>query len=450
MNCVPHTATALGIGACAVLLLTAAPTAAVTLDHCVTTALAGHPDAAAALARIDAATAAIQASRATLRPTVTASAGYTLTDNPPQAFFQQLNQRAFSLEDDFNNPDDTENLRLTLAARWLLLDGGQRRLSTGIAALDAEAAAAHAEAIRQELVYQVTRAYHGVRQARERLTQHEATLNRVEAAERLAAQRVEAGSALRSDQLHLAAQRAEAEDQVVRARHAIHLALAALNTAVGTPVATSDTALNMDNAAPPPPPGPVPEDDAITQRPEWIASERNREARAREVTRARRENLPRLSAMGSTDWDSEVSTDFEQSYLIGVVAEWDLFTGGQRAAQTALAEARQREADARRDALALRLAFEHEQAILAAREAHARIAVAVQAETSASEARRITAARYAEGAATIVELLTAEAALTAANSRLLEASHEYRIALARYDRTRGALPTGLTTIGDAP
>ena len=72
-------------------------------------------------------------------PQVKANAQYARTDNPPQAFFMNLTQRVASLQKDFNNPDDTENLRLGFSAGWLLFDGGQRRLGVQMAELGADA-----------------------------------------------------------------------------------------------------------------------------------------------------------------------------------------------------------------------------------------------------------------------------------------------------------------------
>ena len=141
---------------------------AVSLDDCIRTALKDNPDAQAAARRVESARAAIREAESAYYPQLTLSGTYARTDNPPQAFMMELNQRILNMRDpafDPNNPDDTENLRAGIGAKMRVLDGGQRGLYRDMAKLGTDALKAQEEAIRNELVYQVTRGYYGVLQA---------------------------------------------------------------------------------------------------------------------------------------------------------------------------------------------------------------------------------------------------------------------------------------------
>ena len=75
-----------------------------------------------------------------------------------------------------------------------------------------------------------------------------------------------------------------------------------------------------------------------------------------------------MTAFGSVDWDSEVNTDFEQSYFAGVGAEWELFTGFRRGAAVAAAAQAREAARADLQSLHNRLALDYRSAVLTTRE----------------------------------------------------------------------------------
>ena len=64
-----------------------------TLEEALTAAHESNPDVQAALHRVEQANAMLQQAQSGWYPQVSLSAGYTRTDNPPQAFFMNLNQR---------------------------------------------------------------------------------------------------------------------------------------------------------------------------------------------------------------------------------------------------------------------------------------------------------------------------------------------------------------------
>ncbi len=423
--------------AAAALVLAARAAGAVTLADCVRDALAHNPGLEAAEARVQAARAAIRQAESALYPIVSASSTYGRTDNPPQAFMMILNQRRFDMQTDFNSPGDTENLNMELGAKYRVLDGGQRGLTRRMAGAGAEATAHARDAARNDLLYQVARGYYAVLQAAEFVAVRDASIRSLDENLRAARERLSAGSAVKTDVLNLEVELARAREDRIRAGNAVRLALAALNTAIGDDAA-SET--NMPDAATAPAQPPPPEDaSAVTNRPEYRAAAAGVRIRELAWRKAVRDYYPTLSAFGSLDWDSDVSSSFEDSYMVGLMAEVDLFDGFRR--KGAAAEARAQFAAARAEwrQAAANLRFDLHAAHLNASEAFERIEVARKSVESAEEALRITRERYQGGAADVTELLTAELGLTGVRTRRVAAQYDYLTALQNLARARGEL-----------
>lgn len=422
----------------ALLGLHAATSRAITLDECIRNAIDSNPDLEASLARVDAATHAVGEARSAWYPTVNASGSYTRTDNPPQAFFMSLNQRQADLTHDFNHPDDTDNIRGSLGFKMLLADAGQRSLGIRMSQLSAGAARSMSDAARSELIHQVTRAYFTVEQARSMIEVQEATLNSIRENLRVARERFAVGSALKTDVLNLEVQEADASEGLIRARNQLKLAIAALNTAIGIDL-VSDSNLPehpADDLKAPPADVQL---DEIDNRPERDGAAQQAEAAALDYKRANRNDMPRLVAFGSVDWDSDSFSAFEDSYIVGAAAEWDLFTGFRQRHAAAAAKSRASEARARESSLRNQLRLELQQALLNTQEAWERIVVAASGVAGAEEALRITHERYEQGAADITELLTAQVMATAAHTREVMSRYDYLIAESNLKRARGLI-----------
>ncbi len=421
----------------------------VDLDQCLTTALKANPDLQAAGFRLEAARAAVREASSAYYPMLGLSGNWARTDNPPQAFFMQLNQRQASLQKDFNQPDDTENVRGSVGVQWRLFDSGRREADRRGAREGSVAAGYLLEAVRNDLAYQVTCAYYGVLKARDYVAVQTGTVASIEENLRVAGERVKAGSAMKTDALNLDVQLSQAREELIRSRNGLQLAVVALNTAVGETVLTGEEVSRMDAAAkvtrPPERTG-----DAIEGRPEWLVAEAQARAMEAIADRARREYLPSVSAMGSVDWDSGEFSDFEQSYFAGAVAELNLFDGFRN--RSGLVRARAYARAARADQLKLRnaLRLDHTQAVLGEREAWERLDVSGRSMANAEEALRITKDRYQQGAAGITELMTVQVGLTATRSRQVAAHYDCLMAKANVERAAGVLGKSIVGQPAAP
>jgi len=438
------------VAACTAVLTSLSVTSAVTLDDCIRTAMAKNPDARAAVHRVNAAGAMLRQAKSAWYPRVGLSASYTRTDNPPQAFMMELNQRTLNMADPSfnpNQPQDTENIRLSAGVKYRLYDGGQRERRIDMARLGEAASDEQRKALYNELIHRVTEAYYRVLQAQAFVGVREESVKSLEESRRVANKRLEAGAAVKTDVLNLEVKLAQAQEDLIRARNGALLATAALNMALGEELVTESglpTPARRSPGAKPPPA----DCSEIESRPELKAVQRAAEIKRQAYRSTRGEYGPTINAFGSYDWDSEDLNEMESSYLVGVMAEWSLFTGRQRpnAVQQAESEwlAARMEAEAVRNTLRLDL----RRACLQATEAWERLTVTGKSVRSAREALRITGERYEQGAADVTILLTAEVGLTATRTRDVAAYYDYLVALSNVERAKGRLVGKWTADGE--
>jgi outer membrane protein TolC len=411
---------------------------AITLDECIVAALRHNPDIRAATERVQAARAAIREAQSAYYPMVGGAVGYARTDNPPQAFMMMLNQRRVSMQSDFNHPDDTENLALGLGLKWRIFDFGRRGLDNEMARGGEEVSRLVLEGLRNDLIHQVSRGYYSVMQASAFVAVQEESVKTIQESLRVAGERLKAGGAVKTDVLNLDVQLAQAKEELIRANNGVKLALAALNTAIGSNMVTS--AGLPAKVEPPAGKSAASEDpEIVLSRPEFLAARQMARIQGAAVKKARRQYLPTLNAFGSMDWNSDVSSDFANSYMAGVAAEIEIFDGFRREAAVAGAAAQVRAAEAQTDKAADNLRLDLTSASIQAGEAWERLDVVRKSIENAEEALRIAQQRYQQGAADLPELLTAQVGLTGTRTRHAAASYDYLIALSNLERAKGTL-----------
>lgn len=411
---------------------------AVTMDEAVEAALEHSPGLQAARHRVEAARSAATQAEAAYYPTVFLSGNISRTDNPTHAFMTTLNQRALEISDptmDFNDPDDADNLRLTAGMRYRLYDGGQRRATQNMMHLGVEAKHHATEAFQNTLIYLVKEGYYHALKTRDFVAVREETVTSLEESLRVARERFEAGSAVITDVLNLEVQVAQAREELIRAKHNFEMAISTLNTAIGTELLSMDRLTSPDDEPSRPSADPV----QLSDHPQLSAAAAMLDIRRQDVRRARGAYAPTLNAFGTLDWDSDVTSDFERSYMVGVMAEWEIFDGFRK--RGALRESRSRRAETEatyeqvRNDLSLDLRQAHTRAI----DAYERLAVTRTSKESAEKALAITREQYEQGAATLSDLLTAQSGLTATQTRQTAAYYDYLTALANRDRAQGHL-----------
>ena len=405
-----------------------------TLAEAVQLALSKNPDLATAQQRVNAARAALQQADATFWPHLRVSESYVGSDNPVQAFMMTLNQRAFSLNNDFNHPETTDNLGTKVLAQWSLYDGGQNIANRQAARLSSEAAEQSLDAARNDLVFEVTRAYYTVSKARQFVGAANAAVSSVEADVTVASNRVAAGEALKTDLLDAQVRLAESRENQVRARSAAALSDSIFRNVLGVDQTNNVTAAEVafvESASS------VTESLDVSHRPELRAARKAVDAAEKQVRAAFGGHLPRVNAFASYDLDSGSAQQFEDSWIAGVSVDLDVFDGFLTRGKVAEARAN---LDASRDQLRkteLMLALEVKQARLNVDDARARLDASTQTVAQAGESLQLTKDRYGEGLALFTQVLDTETALTAARQRRAAAEADYLIARAALDKALG-------------
>jgi outer membrane protein len=424
-----------------ILLATPSVTFSITLDECIGIALRQNPDIEIATRRIEAAEAKIKQAASAYYPWFTLSSSYTRTNNPPQAFMMKLNQKNLDMMSpgfDPNNPDDTDNIRTSLGFKYRLYDFGRRKLDYRMAKSGKSIAAEQRAAVQNGMIHQLTAYYYGALQADAFVSVQEQSVESLQESLRVARERFKAGTAIKTDVLNLEVKLAQAQEDLIKAKNGVMLAVAALNTLIGKELIAVEDICHCETFDDIPR---LVEYDAadVEHRPEMRMAQILSELGDDKLKKSKREYTPLLNAFGSLDWDGKDLNDTEDSYLVGAQIEWDIFTGFYRYNSIADARAARDTARAERKKIRDQLLLDLKESYLIALEARERLDVAYKIVESAEEALRITQERYFHKAADITELLTAEVGLTAIRTRAAAAYYDYLKALSNMERAKGTL-----------
>lgn len=417
------------------------PAGSIPLEECIRVSLEKNPDIQASAFRIQSSEAMIKQMKSAYYPHLSLSGTYAQTDNPTQAFMMDLNQRKLNMrvpDFDPNNPDDTQNVRLSAGLKYRLYDGGQRKMQKEMAILGKDAANDGLSLFQNELIHQVTRGYYGFLQAQAFVEVQKESVKSLQENLRVAGERFRAGSAVKTDVLNLEVKLAQAREDLIRAENGVKLAIAALNMAIGEELVTDENMKAPSKITKHQKPEEL-DLEMVENRFELKAAQKMSHIKEKEYIKNKRGYVPTLNAFGSYDWDSEDLSDIEGSYIAGIMVEWELFTGLNRPNAIAGAKAewlaKKKEEQSARNKLKMDLKQSHIQIV----EAWQRMGVVQKSVDSATEALRITQEQYKRGAADITILLTAQVGLTAQKTRSVSAYYDYLTALSNFERAKGVL-----------
>ena len=414
-----------------------------SLREAILMSLDRNPDLAAARADADAAGAGEREARAFRLPRLVGEAGWHYSDNPVIAFGDKLTASEFTAGDfaldRLNDPDPVGHGVAALQLEIPIDLSG--RLSSGLEAARGAALAGTARAggALADLVAAVTETYYAVALARSAVGVAQAALDNAEAHEAVAAARLDAGSALRSDRLRAQVERLARLRDLDRRRADLQIARARLARLLelnrGESIEPS-----ADLSAPQEPPGELGDwiDGAADARPEVQASHRGVEAAEAALRTARSELRP--DAVGSVRYqrDTNEVASGAGSYLVGVAFRWSAVDAGRSAridaarARVAAAAARERSV---RGAVRLEVETSYRDLVVAERN----LAAAREGTVAAEEARRITADRYGAGLLPLTDLLGTETALVAARLAELSALYDTVVGRVRLARAAGRI-----------
>ncbi len=406
--------------------------AALNLAQAVAIALRENPSLSASQSQVEIAEQRVVQGRAGFLPRLNVSEGFQRTNNPPQVFSTKLNQERFGAEDfaidRLNQPNAANDFATNFTATWPLYDGGQSWHGWQQAKLGRDAAGQALERMRQQIIARTTAAYAGVLLARESLAVVEAAMAASRSHLAAAEARYGSGLAVKSDLLQAQVRLADLQQQKFLAESQVEVARSALNAVMGVPDPVRFELSSRLEAAGAP-------EGALES---WLATARGqrielkelevREAMAREeIGKAQAGHLPSLELVGNYQIHTEEFDGSADNYSVGAVVSLNLFSGGAPSAKVAEAQAARRQVQALRRQMESQVFLEVRQSYTQTASAFQRIGVAHQAVAQAEEAQRIVANRYSSGLLTIVDLLTAEAALQQARTAQARALHDYAV-----------------------
>jgi outer membrane protein, multidrug efflux system len=413
-----------------------------TLERLVAEALAANPDLRAADARVRAARAVRSEARLDLRPSVTASSGYT----------RQRVSSALVPGAGGSLPDqDLWDAGLNLSWEVDVFGRGRRTLRGRGALVDA--AEEDVRDVRVLLAAEVARAYFDLRGAQDRLAVARRNAENQRRSLDVTRVRLDAGRGTGLD-----TERAQAQLSSTLAAIPVQQAMiAAAQHRIGVLLGRAPASLagELGDAAPLPPLPALPfagEPGALVrERPDVRGAARQVEAQAAFVSAARADYLPRLSVGGVAGYTAGRLDGLGGSgtprYAIGPVVSWPLFDLGRVRAGVAAARAGEAEAAARYDRAVLRAMEEVETSAVAYTRAREALVHLEEAAAASERATALARLRYEEGATGFLEVLDAERTQLEAQDRLSAGRTEAALGLvAVYRALGGQWPS----LADAP
>lgn len=416
-----------------------------TLAEAVRLALEKNPTVQAADAYVQSVQEGIGEAKAARLPRVDFSEGFTRGNNPVYVFGGFLTQRQFTAGDFalgfLNTPPPLDIFRTQFSAALPLYDAGQTGRRIKDAKLSVQGASETGQRTRQEVIFNVVKAYTDELLARENVRVAEAAVKTAQSDLHRAEARQEEGQAVPSDLLSARVRLAQAQEDLLQAQNAVDLAHAALNVAIGLP---EDAATNIESGLKESnfKAGALAErqQHALNSRPDLREASLGFERAVNGSHMARAEFLPKVNVFSSWEEDNQTFlTRGGNNWTAGVSLNFNVFDGGANRARLAAARYRQAQAQAQVTQLAAAVKLQVREAYLNLTTAQQRVEVSRQAQSEAEESLRIIQNRYEGGLATITDLLQVETARTSAQKNYLNALFDYRLSYAALEMATGEL-----------
>jgi outer membrane protein len=418
------------------------PTLRLTLEEALSRAIEASHRLAEARAHEDVALAGVAVRESAERPAITATAGYTRTNHVLPFTVPGPNGIPRVLY-----PDVPNNYQSRLELRWPIYTGGRTDALERAARAEADAAGAEVATAQADLRLEVTRAYWAVVTARASLDVLEQGVARSQAHLNDVNQRFKTGLVPPNEVSSATAQEVRARMLAIEARTQRDVAIADLARLIGVipdqPIEpTADLARASSFANQALDVAPLIESARATRQERRSLEQRMVAANAqRDAAAAGR--LPTIQVTGGVDYARPNPKIFprvdlaQESWDAGVGVSWSLWDGGRTVAEIAQAAATSRAAAERLAEFDSRLGVEVRQRALELESAVAAVTTANSGVVAAADARRVVGERYDAGVIAQIEVLDAEYALLQAQLDLTRAQAAVRLAEAQLTRALG-------------
>jgi len=417
-----------------------------SLQQAVTIALEKNPLRKAAMADTKAASAAVREARSFLMPHLSFSETATRGNDPVYVFGSKLRQQRFTTADfalnKLNSPLPFGNFSTRLGGTWNLFDSFVTWHGVNQAEQMKEAAGHQLDRTDQEIVFRVVNAYYDVLLAFKELDVAQRSAKTAQSIGERGQARFESGLTVESDLLTAKVRLAARLQEVIRAKNALEVARAQLNTAMGMPLDSlfqltgglAERTLSI-------PPVQEVEKQALSHRPDLkrIASEEA--AQRQSVSVAKSSFGPRVNAFAGWEMDNPTfaAGGGGNNWLGGIEIQFDIFQGGAKRAELSRQRALEEKAVAMKQAARDAVRLEVRRAYYETDANRQQIEVARAAIAQAEESQRINQDRYDSGLITITDLLSAEDAARRSQTDYWEAVYHFETSYASLELASGSL-----------
>jgi len=374
------------------------------LSKMVLEAQANNPDIRAAQANLEASRALVKQARAALFPQINANFGLEQVDTPNPF---EINDPIFAL---------------TAQAAWEVDVFGRLRSGRNAALQSAQAVEADLRFAQYSLAAGVASAYFISVEANEQVTVARNTVGALEEIDRIVRVRYREGFASRQDTATTGAQYQAARDNLAQAQVGARVARRALEVLLGRYPANNVELAETLPEAPPPPPAGLPA-QLLERRPDVIAAERRVAAAFANLDQTKAAQLPRIALTGAGGGTStDLLNIFNGPSLLYQVAGsvlQPIFDAGLRGAQEEEADATRRAAIALYASTALAALQDVENNLDAVTVFAQREGILETAAEEAGTAYALAQLQYAEGAIDLIDVLSFQQRLFAAERNLV-------------------------------
>lgn len=386
----------------------------VSLPQALERAWAENPDRAAVTARLAEAEALIAERQAAFWPSLKVYNEFLQGESPSASLFKSIDQRQLNQRTaDFNRPGRFQNFETGLTASYSLYNGQRNQLRLQMAKHHKAAVTQARAEVNNELSAAVTDTFCAIGVAQKALEIDRKRINVLKKEIRLAKARYKAGGTLKADLLSLQARLSKARAQQSQNRAEAKSARAALAVLMDLPPEHAPEVAPLDSL-----PLEVPSNyqEALAH----AAAHHPALARAREKAQkahigldlAWASYLPRLSAQAHYYHDDphmEYSRDRE-NWTLGLMLNWDLFSGFRRQAKVDKAHATLAATRAENRKTSQRIRQNIIQDLARIQAAEDQLTATRKQVAQAEEALRLVRIRFQGGSAALTRFLGAELA----------------------------------------
>jgi outer membrane protein len=403
-----------------------------TLKEALEIALKGNPELRAMYMNLRAVEQDIYIQRSYLLPQLRIEERFMRTDNPAYVFSTKINQGNFTMADlmgapdTFNAPSPINNFQTVLSFEmplyvrkaWVGLDISKKQYETVNMEFERK---------KEEIAFQLIKAYIGVRTAKEYVKVARLGLENAEEHLRIAKAKQTAGLGLNSDVLRAEVGVADAKARLISAEKNLSIAKRALGLVMGMdePVDIKD---EITSSSPP---------QLLLSPPlldEGIYLERALQSKEIKAMELRYENAKKFIKLERSDYIPQIgigasyelddhNTPFGsegKSWQVMAFLRWDILSGGKTYYSTKRAEYKLQEAGEYLEGLKKGIRFRVHEAYSTVLEAKAHLDLALSNLQSAEENRRLIKIRYENNLAKIIDLLDAQTSLDNARALVVQ------------------------------